>query len=299
MNIVYPEINPSFETKPLNISESEYHAFRSAVHYSSLKNILKSPHAYSWFVRHPKAPTPAMKFGTLAHKAILEGRDFLENYIVEPVFKGLTLDGKTTTSANSLAVKQAKAEWYDQLDTKQLVVSQEEYDRLGFMMDSLVAHPFVQDVFKDGRPEVRGQWLDEETSIGCVFAQDFLSFNFDTQLDVKTCRDSSDWAFAKTVETQKYYLQDAMYAIGAEKVFGKMPRYRAWIAIENCEPWECRVHFVDALYQEVGAFEFAKGMKTLKRCIESGKWPQAQTAVLGLSPSGYFIKQWEDKLKQE
>lgn len=291
---VLPKINPSFETKELKVSEAEYHAIRDAVHYSDLKHMIKSPHAFYRNLKFRKEPTPTMRLGTLAHKAILEGRDFLQDYVVEPIFKGLTKEGKETTSANATAVKEAKAEWYAQIGDKK-VITQEEYDRLGFMMESILAHRFVNEVFKDGITEVRGQWLDE-TGIGCTYGIDFLTNDMSLQLDLKTTRDSSHHAFSKLVERQFYYLQDSMYATGLEKVYGKKPKTRLWIACENVEPYECRVHYIDELYQEAGDFEFRLQMNNLKSCLQLDSWPQGQNLIESLEPSFYFKSFYEPRL---
>lgn len=299
MSIILPKFNPAFETKELNITEEQYHGMKEAVHYSSLKHMMKSPHTYMWYMKNPIQPTRAMKFGTLAHKAILEGRDFLENYVIEPIFEGYTKSGELTTSPNATSVKQKKYEWYQSLKPNIRVVTKEEYDSLGFMMESLLSHQFIRDVLKDGRPEVRGQWLDEPTGIGCVFAQDFLTYDLSLQADVKTCRDSSDISFARDVERQKYYLQDSMYSIGSEKVFCKKPKTRLWIAIENCEPWETRIHYVSEIYQDAGEYEFRKNMTKLKNCITSNSWPQAQTVVEAIDPSYLFKEHYKTVLNLE
>lgn len=299
MSYILPKFNNTFETKSLSITEEQYHSMRDVVHYSSLKHMMKSPHTYLWYVKNPKKPTKAMQFGTLAHKAILEGRDFLENYIVEPIFEGLTKNGELTTSPNATSVKEKKYEWYKSLKPNVQVVSQEDYDRLGFMMESLLSHQFVRDVLKNGRPEVRGQWLDEATGLGCVFAQDFLTFDSSMQIDIKTCRDSSDYAFAKDVERQKYFLQNSMYAIGSEKVFCRKPKDHLWIAIENCEPWETKVHYVSSIYQEAGEYEFRNNMTKLKYCLNSNKWPQAQTIIEGIEPSYNFTEHYKSVLNVE
>lgn len=296
--LILPEINPNFETKELTGGEAEYRALKTAVHYSDLVHMIKSPHAFMWRQRFPMKSTSQMKLGVLAHKAILEGRDFLEDYIVEPIFMGFTKDGKETTSANALSVKQAKAEWYEQLRPGQQVVTQGDYDTLGFMMESLLSHSFVQDIFKNGRPEVRGQWLDPATQIGCTFANDFLTFDCHTWVDLKTCQASEAYKFRNSVEKLRYDLQMHMYTTGSEKVFGKAPKEKVWIAIENVEPYECRVHYVDSYYEETGRYEFRESMTKLKHCLKENKWPQGQAAIEMLDPSFVFKSHYDLRLNQ-
>lgn len=293
-----PEINPNFETKPLLISEAEYHKTTYAAHFSSLKKMIKSPHAYYRGLMFREPPSDALRFGSLAHKAILEGRSFLEEYVVAPKFSGYTKDGVYTESRNATSVKQARAEWESRLLPTQKVVSQQDYDQLGFMMDSLVSHKFVQEVFKDGQSEVRGQFK-HKTDIGVAFANDFLSFDFETWIDIKTTTDCSHDAFRKSVEKYRYDLQFAIYDEGNEHVFGKRAKFPVWIAIENVEPYECRVHFVDDFYSQTGRYEFNRCMNNLKTCLKENKWPQAQAAIEGVEPSSYFRYYYDLRLGEQ
>lgn len=291
--VFLPAINPLFETKELKCSESEYHAIKDAAHYSSLKHMIKSPHAYYWEITHPRPPTQSMHAGTLAHKAILEGKHFLEDYIVEPIFRGLTKDGKETTSANATSVKEARAEWVAGLLPNQKVVTQDEYDNIGFMMESLVKHKFVQEIFKEGRPEVRGQFLDPVTQIGCTFAHDFLTFDSNTWVDLKTCQSSDAYDFRRSVEKLRYDLQMAMYCYGSEKVFGKKPKEKVWIAIESAPPYEVKVHYVGPYFEEIGLYEFRQCMGKLKQSILENKWPQGQNIIESLDPSVFFERRYD------
>lgn len=295
---ILPEINPNLENKELVDGEEAYHATKNLAHYSSLKNLIKSPHAYYWYMKNPKTRTKSMHLGTLAHKAILEGRDFMEGYIVEPVHKGFTKDGIETINANAHSVKQAKKDWFEQIGQFKKIVTQSEYDDIGFMMESLVSHKFVQEVFKEGRTEVRGQFLDKVSNIGCAFANDFLSFDQSIWVDLKTCQDSSDFAFRRSVEQLRYDLQAAIYLKGTELVFGKRPNMPVWIAIESNPPYECRVHFVDEFYQESGAYEFRNCMSKLKHSLVSNTWAQGQAMIEAIEPTAWFRNYYELRLNE-
>ena len=296
--LVLPEINPNFETKELTGSEAEYRALKTAVHFSDLVHMITSPHAFMWRQRFQKPPTPQMKLGVLAHKAILEGADFLQDYIVEPIHEGFTLDGKLTTSANAKSVQLAKAEWHANLLPGQQVVTQAEYDKLGFMMESLISHKFVQEVFKGGRTEVRGQWLDPVSQIGCTYANDFINFDCHTWADLKTCQDPRDFKFRNSVESLRYDLQAYMYITGTEKVYNRKIKEKVWVAIQNVEPYEVRVHYVDPYYEESGKYEFRECMTKLKWCLKENKWPQGQAAIEMLSPSFFFKNHYDLRLDQ-
>jgi hypothetical protein len=65
----------------LHIKADEYYAI-DAVSNSLISKILKSPaHAKAYLDNQP-APTKAMEFGTAFHAAILEPKEFAEQYVV-------------------------------------------------------------------------------------------------------------------------------------------------------------------------------------------------------------------------
>ena len=65
-----------------------------AVRRSDLWEIRKSPAHYIYKVLHPEEPTPALLFGTAAHKYILEGKDFWNDYALAPEVDRRTKAGK-------------------------------------------------------------------------------------------------------------------------------------------------------------------------------------------------------------
>lgn len=289
-------VDNSFENKQLFISEEEYHNIKDATHFSSLMKMIKSPHAYIRNLKNPKPPTERMNFGSLGHKAFLEGRDFMENFVVEPIHKGLTLNGKETTSANAKSVKENALLWRSRLKPGVKIVSQAHYDSIGFMMESVVSHKFVQEIIKDINTEVRGQYRDEETSIKGVIANDILSRNLMMWGEFKTCSDSSDAGFRKSVENLRYDLQCFKYNNANRLIFGKAPVEKVWIAIENVEPYECRVHWVDDFYLASGEYEYRRCMKLLERCLKSNQWPQAQQVAESLDPSIWFRNYYDMRI---
>lgn len=293
-------VEKDFKNHIFESTQDEYHAIKDAVHSSSLKNISTSPHAYKYFLEHQKPITKSMKFGTLAHEAILEGSLFLSKYVVEPVFHGLTKDGKPTTSKVSSSVKEQYNEWLTSLPKGAEIITQEEYDKIRWMMDSLLSHKFVQDVLKDGFPEHKMMWRDPVTGLKCVCSHDFISYKNDIWVDIKTTTDPKWERFRKTgVERLDYADQAAFYDRGIKAVHGKSLGDRVWIAIQNVAPWEVRVHYVDPYYMEVGEFRVKSAMSTLRTSIVNNSWPQGQVAVEAGEPSSFYREEYDPILSNE
>lgn len=293
-------VDSNFENKIFEASHNEYHSIKDAVHSSSLKNMLTSPHAYKYFLEHPAEQTKSMKFGTLAHEALLEGSSFLANYVVQPIFVGYTKDGKETTSMAASDVKRQYTEWISQLPRNAQIMTQSEYDRLRWMMDSLLNHKFVQDVLKDGLPEHKMMWRDPVSGFKCVCSHDFVSYKNDIWVDVKTTT-SPKWVdFRRNgVEKYRYDLQAAFYEKGIEAVHGKKLGDRVWIAIQSEPPWQVFVHYVDPYYMESGGLSMRNALRDLKTSIKNNSWPQAQVMVEAGEPSPWFKQEFDGPLLEE
>ena len=291
--LVLPDIiTGPFENRWLDITTEEYHADRRAVHSSSLTKILKSPYAYRYHLINPTIPTDAMEFGRIAHVAILEGSKFLEKYVVEPIFKGTTADGKETTSRNALSVKQAYAEWRASLPVGTEIVSQEDLDRIRWMLDSILSHPFASEILKEGMPEAKGVWVDPETKLRCLFQPDFVSYSLSALVEFKTTPDCSWFEFRRSVEKLRYDVQNSFYEEGFFRVTKKHPDHRVWIATESVKPFETRVHEVHTCYQESGRIDFTRALRDIKHCIQTNQWPQGQNVLDEAQPSPWFEQRY-------
>lgn len=298
--VIFPQfVGPEFENKSFEASHEEYHAIKDAVHSSSLSNMLKSPHAYRYFLKHPKEQTKSMKFGTLAHGVILEGQKFLDKYKITPIFRGVTKDGKETTSMAATSVKEQHKEWLASLPPDTIIITQEEHDKLMFMLDSMLSHKFIQEVFKDGVCEYKKQWRDPLTGLKCVSSDDFVSFKHGLWADIKTTP-SSDWSdFRRSVEGYNYPLQAAFYDQGIRAVHGKELPDKVWVSIESVPPYEAKIHYVSPYYMEVGNLMVKRAILDLKRCIKNNHWPQGQVIVEAGEPSFNFKSIYDQALLEE
>ncbi len=271
----------------------DYHNDKTAVNYSALKHMDKSRHAFArCFWGENKEPTDAMKFGSLAHKAILEGETFNKNYVVVPEFVGLTKDGRPSTQ--SAEAKQKRLDFLKDLPPTAIIVTEEERDKLFYMIDSIMSNKKAALLLSKGKSEVIGYWKDPSTGINMRMAADFISFDLGVLVDVKTCKDIRWDFFRKNVENYNYGLQMAFYSEGIKHITGKEPTSRAWIAIESEEPYECRIHEVSPIYDEIGRFEYRRLLDELKLAIDENDFSQKNEEIMIGEPSLWFKKKYED-----
>lgn len=277
------------------MTDEQYHGDKSAVGSSSLRKAKKSLMAFAGAMWGPEIePTDPMKFGTLVHMAILEPSKFKSRYFVEPEFVGVTKDGKVTTSKNAKDVQEKYAKWTSELPKGAVVVTEDERSALFNMIESVLSHPTASQLLTNVKTELAGFYRDEKTGILIKIKHDIFAFTGDIQADLKTCQDSYWPEFRRTVESKKYYFQDAMYAQATKEINGVMPESRAWIAVENKYPFETRVHEVCPVYKEAGANEYRHCLDKVKKGIDENSFPPGQLEPELTQPSIWFEKEHGD-----
>jgi hypothetical protein len=272
-----------------------YHADRTAVNSSSLKTILHSPWGFKrlFIDGLSKPPSDSMKFGTLAHMAILEGAKFRERYVIKPKeFWALTKDNRPTNSRNAIAVQEMEAAWEAQQEGR-VIVTQVEYDKLMFMLDSFLGNSDAVEILSNGKTEISGYYADPKTGIRARFRPDFLAFDLGALADVKTVPTADiDWFRRNRVEDKEfmYHFQMSMYQEGGGIITRKPIEYPVWILIENEEPHECVVVPMEVVYQETGMKYYRASMNKLEECIKAKNFPR-RPGMASMHASDWFIKQ--------
>ncbi len=277
------------------VTDDSYHADKTFINSSSIKKMVKSPKAFftAFFLNKNEEPTPAMKFGTLAHMAMLQGSKFKDRYVIMPEFVGYTLDGRP--SAQSKDAKEKKAKWLSEQDPTAIITTEEDRERLFAMIDSLLSHEQASKLLSNGQAEVAGYWRDQETGLGLRIKPDFLSFDLGASVDVKTTADSVWESFRRSVENYRYDIQASMYEDGIHQITGKKPDHTVWIAIESQGSYEVACFEVPPQYQATGHFEYAAAKRRIKDCIEKANWPPRQQEIEYGEMSPWFFKQYELK----
>lgn len=279
-----------------DLSDEHYHGIKNAVNFSSLKHIEKSEFAFAKsFWGPPKEPTASMKFGTLVHKAILEGADFKKNFVVMPEFVGFTKDGKVTKSSNATDIIRQRTEWLDAQPKNAIIITIEERNKIFAMLDSVLSNDKALKLLSDGKPELSGFWTDEKTGINLRIKPDFLAFNLGVLVDLKTSQDARWEYFRKSVENYSYFLQMAMYSEGVKHITGKEPEHKAWLVVESDGAHECRIHEVSSYYDDIGRWEYRNCLDKLKKAIDENSFPQGGLEVLVGEPTAWFLKKYITK----
>lgn len=233
-----------------------------AVRRSELWLLRKSPAHYLYAVTHPSESTPAMEFGTAAHKFILEQESFFEDYVIAPEVDRRTKAGKA-----------AWAEFMESLGDRS-VIKPADFEVIQAMDEAVKAHPTAAALLKTGQHEVPIEWTDPETGEPCKCRPDCLTEygGYKYIVDYKTTNSCEDGHFERACRTYGYKLQAAMYTEG---VFAEtLESYRfAFVAQEKNPPYAVRVYFCDQGFIDEGREQFQDLIKLYHLCKTAGQWP--------------------------
>lgn len=287
-------VPPDYQTawRPGQTSE-EYHADKTAQGSTTLKHFRKSPAKY--FYEHQRIEeekTEALRLGNLIHLALLEPDLFNKKYVVLPEFTGKTKKGEYSTRCEE--ARQMKADWLNSLPAGTVVIqSQDEFDRIQRITESVLKHPDSKRLFQYGFAERSGYFRDPETGILCKFKPDFFNESIMALIDFKTTRDCSIDAFERAIEEYQYGLSLAQYCLGIELITGKQVEFPTFICVEKEPPYECAIYIADDEVMKKGRCDFRLYMNQLKDCLTKNAWPGGQALSQMISRPKWAIKKEE------
>ena len=248
------------------LSNAEYHA-NPAVSASHLHAVDINP--YHYFKRYIDSdrivePTVAMRFGSLAHTAILEPDELNKHYACCSSRKG-------SNQYNELVEKGIEP------------VSQSYWDQVHAMRDAVRSHPVVAWLLSEGKAEQSVFWHDDEFNLDCKCRPDW--WNGSVIVDLKTTTDASPNAFAQSVHKYRYHCQQMHYLRGtsAERFI--------FIAVEKQYPYQVALYELDDDATDIGEALRQRDMKRIQLCKERNDWPgySKEVELLSLPKHGNTI----------
>lgn len=255
-------------------SNEDYHADTTAKSRSQIETaITDSPDEF--YKKHvlrttQTVETEPMKMGSLFHRAVLEGDEFLKKYVVAPNFTELYGHHATTPH------KENKKKWYQEHVGK-LVTTQKKLDELKWMTDSILSHPDAYTLLKNCSVETSGYYVDPETSLALRFRYDIYAEHLSTIADIKTTWSCREGNFSKAIDDNRYDFQLAMYAEGVYQLTGNRLDFQVLIAVENTYPYHCATYILDDESTAIGLRDYRRATRLVRACYDSGQWPRYQS----------------------
>lgn len=269
MKIVQTTQAPSEPGIYAGLSNAAYHA-GPGVSKSQLDTLAKSPlHYWDQYLNinaPPRTETPAMRFGTAVHAAILEPELFV-NWVVMPDVDGRTKEGK---AAKMAALEEASARGVE-------IISAGDHAKVRDIALAFSSQPHVSSLMRDeGHPELSVYWNDPDTGIFCRCRPDWLEPGF--VLDLKTTEDASPRAFQRSAYSYRYWVQAAYYLDGL-KANGVPVGDFIFAAIEKSSPHVCAGYMASAQFLDAGREEYKRLLRILRQCLDRNVWPGYQENV--------------------
>ena len=263
----------------VNLDDAIYHA-EPAVSCGQLKTIMDREggvhklHAEKNGAERKE--TPALRFGTLFHKACLEGPEFVKHLRVVPEFVGLTKDGRPSSQSGEAKAK--KAAWFADLPKNAIVLDgQEEMDQITGMMNALLAHPVAKILMTGGQRELSGFF--NHAGFRCRIRIDLFQESLVMVNDLKTTKNALKSQFQRQIEDEMYFMQASFYLMGCSKILKKNIQSFNFIAVEKEPPYLVSVHEVGMSHLSVGDIYIKTALAKLERAIKTNNWlPEAQIA---------------------
>lgn len=154
------------------------------------------------------------------------------------------------------------------------VLSQEQWDQLMAMRDSVMDHPAARALLtaKPGVAEQSVYWVDPVTGELCRCRPDFWRID-DIIVDVKTTDDASPEGFAKSIANWRYDVQDPFYRDGIKIATGRDIRGFVFLAVEKKAPYAVGVYVLDPESIELGRLQYRADLNRYAECKAASQWP--------------------------
>lgn len=258
----------------VNEPDSFYRA-ANGLNYSSLKILCeKTPAHFLHALENPKAPTPAMMWGSVVHAFLLDGKAFT----IEPDFSGK-------------GSKAAREEWRAALPADALIVAADEAESLYAMARALRAHPVAVVALTSEHREISGYATTD--LFGLKLRADLLSPDEGVIWDLKTCASAAPNKFSRDAFDLGYHLQAAWYLTVANLIEPGTYHAFRWICVEKDAPYCVAVYEATEEHLALGSQAIGRALDVLTSCLDDGGFHGFPADVVPLEVPRWAARQIE------
>jgi len=224
----------------------------------------------------PDEQTPAMRLGQMIHRAILEP-DALE-ISVKP--EGLNL---STKEGREWKAAQTKT-----------IITQDEYETIKGMRDSVHTHPAVKRVLANAKTEV-SLFASAEDGVLRKARIDALPEGGNVIVDIKSCQSADPDIMAKSVVSYRYDVQAAYY-LDLCALLGLDKSEFLFVCVEKQPPYAVAVYALDQDAIAWGRKQYQRDLALVRHCMAEDHWPSFTTDITTLALPAWAQKQAESVL---
>lgn len=262
------------------IPEATYHAL-PGISSSGLSRLEESPAHYKYEKENPTTPTPAMVFGSMVHRSILEPDVFDATYVKEPKI-----------DKRSSAGKDAYSKWLAD-NVGRVPVDPETMAKAVGMRDAIWNHPDASALLRPGQSELSMIWRDPMSQAVCRGRLDCLSYIDGIGwviVDIKTTQSARKDDFARTCADFGYHRQAAYYMGGASMILKEKVKAFVFIAIEKSPPYSVVCHSASQDMLDAGSNEVEVLLDTYQKCVGEDLWPDYAGGIQEIDLPDWYMR---------
>jgi exodeoxyribonuclease VIII len=239
-----------------SIAAERYHA-ANGVSKSMLDFLANQTpaHLQAYLMGIAKEETPAMRFGTICHRALLEPDTYKEGFHVKP--EGMRFSTK------------AGMEWQSEHGNLP-IITQDESDQIDAMVSAVHCHPFAKRLLAGCQPE---QSIFVEDHQGTLRKSRLDALTKGNVIpDLKTTESAALEGFERNVSRYRYHVQAAYYLDNC-RLAGIEKENFFFICVEKIPPYLVRCLQMNGDVIEYGRNLYQRDIQIYRNCLESGRWP--------------------------
>lgn len=210
-------------------------AYRAApgVNWSTAKYALTSGKAYANALANPVKATPAMRFGTAVHAAVLE----------PDTFKPTVVPAEYVTNSGTLSTAKAAVAWAAE-HAGELLLTEAEAAEIATCAAAVTNHPAAAALLAEcPNREHSAFWTDAATGLECKCKAD--AYGTDALIDLKTYGGPWDaQAIIRECVSRRYFGQLCYYAAGLA-ANGVHVAKLGLVVVQNSAPFDVAVVILD------------------------------------------------------
>lgn len=240
------------------IHSVSYERYRAAAGVSkSMLDILaeKTPAHLQAYLRAEPEETPALRFGTILHRALLEPDTYREGFHVKP-------------EKMNFATKDGKA-WRDEHEDRPLISFDEE-KQITAMVSAIYTHPFAKRLLTGAVTE-QSIFVEDAEGVLRKSRLDALTKG-STIPDIKTTESANMEMFERSISRYRLHVQAAYYVDNC-RLAGIEKNEFFFIAVEKSPPYAVRCLQLMPEVLSWGRFLYRNDLQTYRNCVETNFWP--------------------------
>jgi hypothetical protein len=252
--------------KIIEITENRPEA--TCLHASMLKNMMQSPKHYINAITERKS-TPAMEFGTMVHKYLLEQNKFFDAYFVfDDNDICNEIGGAKPRSTNKYK------DWYATLPTDKIAFSKDDYAKIG-QIANIEYNETYKKIFTNAICEKKYYALvetDTNKRIWLTFTTDIVNVEKQIIADIKTTQSAEKRAFIRDIFKYKYQIQAYLYTTLTAYLYNFETPNFVIVALETDSPFNSNLFYLNQDTMDFAKYQTDMLLNLYADCLEKNVW---------------------------